>query len=98
MSVANGVPLQDNNVPSWFIKPAYESRYPQIVSGGAGVIGLAVTMARKARVGKRTTARKLAEKDKMKEKCETRMSRSLDQHAKPYRAPARTFHCPMVRT
>lgn len=33
-SVAKGVPMRDNNVLSWFIKPAHESRYPQIVSGG----------------------------------------------------------------
>jgi hypothetical protein len=44
-SAAKGVPMQDNNVLSWFIKPAHESRY-QIVSGGAGVIGLPVTKAR----------------------------------------------------
>ena len=38
------------------------------------------------------------ERCKYVEASRTRMSRSLDQHAKPYRAPARTFHCPMVRT
>lgn len=62
VNVAKGVPMQDNNVPSWFIKPAHESRYPHLVLGGAGAIGFPVTMARKARVGKQT---KLAEKDKV---------------------------------
>lgn len=64
-SVAKGALMQDSNVLSWFIKPAHESRYPQIVSGGAGVIALPATTARKARVRKRTTTRKLAEKDKV---------------------------------
>ena len=54
--------MQDNNVASWFIKPAHESRYPHLVLGGEGAIGFPVAMARKARVGKQT---KLAEKDKV---------------------------------
>jgi hypothetical protein len=71
-AIAEGLPRTEysakRKVLSWFINPAHESPY-QIVSGGAGGIALPVTMARKERVDKRTTARKLAENDRVSEKC-----------------------------
>src|SRR5437660_10351419 len=49
------------------------------------------------RVGKSKRAADGIERYKYVEASRTMISRSLDQHAKPYRAATRAFHCPMAR-